>query len=91
MALEISAYATSSRGGTMSATRIRKNAKELLSCNVKDKSSSLNNVVDIRLIKLIELAKQLESDCYNGRPIEESKNDFLTKISLLRDKGSKCY
>lgn len=66
----------------MSATRTRK--------NIKDKSSLLNNVVDIRLIKLIELAKQLENDCYQGKSSEESTNDFLTKVSLLRYKGSKC-
>lgn len=82
MVLEISAHSISNRGGTMNATRVRK--------NIKDKSSPINNIVDIRLIKLIELAKQLENDCYQGKSSEESTNDFLTKISLLIDKGSKC-
>ena len=82
MALEISTDAALSRGGTMNATSMRK--------NVKEKSSQLNNVVDIRRIKLIELTKQLQNDCYQGKPSKEAINDFLTKVSLLRDKGSKC-
>lgn len=58
--------------------------------NQDDKSSLQNNVIDIRRIKLALLAKQLESDCYEDKPILESINDFLAKISLLRDKDSKC-
>jgi hypothetical protein len=36
------------------------------------------------------IALQLIDDCYKGKPTDESKNDFLTKVSLLRYEGRKC-
>lgn len=37
------------------------------------------------------IALELIDDCYKGRPSKESKSDFLTKVSLLRDKvSSRC-
>lgn len=37
-----------------------------------------------------DIALQLIDDCYEGKPTDESKNDFLTKVSLLRYEGRKC-
>lgn len=45
----------------------------------------------IERMTLGSIALKLIDDCYKGRPSKESKSDFLTKVSLLRDKvSSRC-
>jgi hypothetical protein len=37
------------------------------------------------------ISLQLIEDCYKGKPSNKSISDFLTRVSLLRDKAcSKC-
>lgn len=37
-----------------------------------------------------DISLQLIDDCYKGKPTDELKNNFLTKVSLLRYEGRKC-
>lgn len=60
--------------------------KAIMDRSIKQEQSSNKDLIILRSIAL-----NLIEDCYQSKPINESINNFLTRVSLLRDKvSSKC-